>query len=247
MIHKYNAAKNSSEPELLVPLWFRVSTVLLVVFSIILLVVVLGERVYTSNLPIAALVSVLLALGCAAFLHVRTWYVGRKEFSSVYHHVLDGILLLDNRGVCVDANPAALALLGTSPELLFGRSIEQFYIDARQFSRQWQDFQKLGSQRGQVQLLRPDGLRVAVRYTISANHLPARHMMILCDITERLEAQDASRASQERLWQVTDNIHEIVWMMDASTKKVIEINRAYETITGRSLESIEKDPFPTPT
>jgi PAS domain S-box-containing protein len=31
--------------------------------------------------------------------------------------------------------------------------------------------------------------------------------------------------------------------MDASSKKVIEINRAYETITGRSLESIENDPF----
>jgi PAS domain S-box-containing protein len=68
-------------------------------------------------------------------------------------------------------------------------------------------------------------------------------MMILCDITERLEAQDASRESQERLRQVTDNIHEIVWMMDASTKKVIEVNPAYETITGRSLESIASDPF----
>jgi PAS domain S-box-containing protein len=31
-------------------------------------------------------------------------------------------------------------------------------------------------------------------------------------------------------------------MMDASTKKVIEVNRAYETITGRSLESIASDP-----
>jgi PAS domain S-box-containing protein len=243
MIPKYSAATNSSEPELFVPLWFRVSTVLLVVVSIVLLVVVLGERVYTSNLATAALVSVLLALGCAAFLHVRAWYVGRKEFSSVYQHVLDGILLLDHRGVCVDANPAALALLGALPEFLLNHSFGQFYLDARQFSRQWQDFLEQGGQRGQVQLLRPDGSRVAVRYTISANHLPGRHMMILCDITERLEAQDASRESQERLRQVTDNIHEIVWMMDASTKKIIEINRAYETITGRSLESIENDPF----
>ena len=243
MIPKYSAAKNTSEPELFVPLWFRISTFLLVVVSIVLLVVVLGERVYNSNLAVAALVCVLLALGCAAFLHVRAWYVGRKEFSSVYQHVLDGILLLDDRGVCVDANPAALALLRASPEVLCGHSFGQFYLDSRQFLRHWQDFLEEGSQEGQVQLLRPDGSSVAVRYTISANHLPGRHILILCDITERLEAQDASRASQERLRQVTDNIHEIVWMMDASSKKVIEINRAYETITGRSLESIEKDPF----
>jgi hypothetical protein len=50
-----------------------------------------------------------------------------------------------------------------------------------------------------VQLVRPNGSKVSVRYTASANHLPGRHMMILCDITERLEAQDASRESQERL------------------------------------------------
>jgi PAS domain S-box-containing protein len=31
-------------------------------------------------------------------------------------------------------------------------------------------------------------------------------------------------------------------MMDASTKKVIQVNRAYETITGRPLESIETAP-----
>ena len=244
MISKPNlVAYDPSEPKLFVPLWFRVSTVLLVLVSIALLLIVLSERAYTSNLAVIALAFVLLALGCAAFLHIRAWYVARKEFSSVYQHVLDGILLLDDRGVCLDANPAAVALLGGSPDALLGHSFGQFYSDARQFERQWQDFLAAGRQRGQVQLIRPDGSSIAVRFTTSANHLPGWHMMILCDITERLEAQDATRASQERLQQVTDNIHEIVWMMDASTKKVIQINRAYETITGRSLESIEADPF----
>jgi hypothetical protein len=59
------------------PLWFRVSSLLLVAVAIVLLFVVLGERVYASNLSVAALVAVLMALGCAAFLHVRAWYVGR--------------------------------------------------------------------------------------------------------------------------------------------------------------------------
>jgi len=35
---------------------------------------------------------------------------------------------------------------------------------------------------------------------------------------------------------VTDNIHEIVWMMDASTKKVIEVN----LLTKPSLEDRSK-------
>jgi PAS domain S-box-containing protein len=251
MIPKPNLAigKERHDPEVYTPLWFRTSSLLLLAVAIVLLVIVLGERVYASNLAVAALAAVLLALGCAAFLHVRAWYVGRsdfyeteREFTFVYQHALDGILIFDDQGVCLDANPAAFALLGAPSAVIIGHSFSQFYADRQQFERQWQTFLARTNQRGQVQLVRPNGSRVSVRYTASANHLPGRHMMILCDITERLEAQDASRESQERLRQVTDNIHEIVWMIDASTKKVIEVNPAYETITGRSLESIVSDP-----
>ena len=247
--HSLAAAKEHHDPELYTPLWFRISSLLLLAVAIVLLVIILGDRVYTSNLAVAALAAVLLALGCVAFLHVRAWFVGRtdvyeteREFTSVYHHALDGILILDDQGICLDANPAAFALLGAPPAVLIGHSFAQFYSDREQFERQWRIFLERGNQRGQVQLLRSNGSKVSMRYTASANHLPGRHVMILCDITERLEAQHATRESQERLRQVTDNIHEIVWMMDASTKKVIEVNPAYETITGRSLESIVNDP-----
>ena len=42
--------------------------------------------------------------------------------------------------------------------------------------------------------------------------------------------------------QMADNIQEIFWMLDAKTKKVLRVNRAYETITGRSCQSLELDP-----
>ena len=76
--HSLAAAHEDSTPEAYTPLWFRVSSLLLLAVAIVLLVIVLGDRVYTSNLAVAALAAVLLALGCAAFLHVRAWYVGRK-------------------------------------------------------------------------------------------------------------------------------------------------------------------------
>lgn len=250
MLSKHNLTSNhSAPPEVPVPLWFRISTLLLLSIAFVLLAVVLGDRVYTSNLAVMALVAVLVALGCATFLHIRAWNGGRRdlyekeqEFFSVYQNALDGILILDNRGVCLDANPAAFALLGVPAAELLSHPFGRFYFDSRQFERQWRDFLKTGTRRGHVRLVRPDGSRISVRFTAAANHLPGRHMMILCDITERLEAENKSQASEEQLRQVTDNIHEIVWMMDAASKKVIQINRAYETITGRSLESIESDP-----
>lgn len=250
MPSKYTPTPNDpAPPEVFVPLWFRISTLLLLSIAFVLLAVVLGNRLYTSNLAVTALLAVLVALGCAAFLHIRAWNGGRRdlyekeqEFFSVYQNALDAILILDKRGVCLDANPAAFALLGAPAPELLGHPFSQFYFDSRQFQQQWRDFLQAGTQRGQVRLLRPDGSTISVRFTAAADHLPGRHMMILCDITERLEAEDKSRASEEQLRQVADNIHEIVWMMDAASKKVIQINRAYEAITGRSLASIEGDP-----
>jgi PAS domain S-box-containing protein len=66
--------------------------------------------------------------------------------------------------------------------------------------------------------------------------------MILCNITECVEAQQSARESYRLYQQIADNITEVFWLLDASTKKVIAVNRAYETLTGRSLESIERNP-----
>lgn len=231
------------------PLWFRVTSLLLFAIAVILLLLVLGDRVYRSNLAVAALVVVLLALGAAAYLHVRAWveerkgvYATEREFTSVCQHALDAILILDNGAICLDANPAAFALLGAPPAVLIGHSFAQFHEDRQQFERQWHAFLERTYQSGQTQLLRAGGSKVAVYYTAAANYLPGRHVLILCDITERVRAQDSLRQSNERVQQISDNIHEIVWMMDAATKRVLEVNRAYETITGRSLESIASDP-----
>src|SRR5579863_4107620 len=83
------------EPEVFVPLWFRISTLLLMTIAFVLLVVVLGDRVYTSNLAVVALVAVLIALGCATVLHIRAWNGGRRdlyekeqEFFSVFQNAL---------------------------------------------------------------------------------------------------------------------------------------------------------------
>jgi PAS domain S-box-containing protein len=45
-----------------------------------------------------------------------------------------------------------------------------------------------------------------------------------------------------QLEQMEDNIQEIFWMIDAETKQALRVNHAYETITGRSRQSLINNP-----
>jgi len=57
-----------------------------------------------------------------------------------------------------------------------------------------------------------------------------------------LDTKEASLLqSEERFRQMADNIHEIFWMIDATTRKTLYVNAAYETITGRSIAALKKD------
>ena len=231
------------------PLWFQIASRSLLLFAAVLLLLSLGTRVYASNLLVAAFAVVFLAQSSAGFLYARAWFAERRrvrdiqrELSSIYRHVLDGILILDDRGVCLDANPAAFAILGAPPAVLLGRSFGQFLKDPRQFERQWRGFLDQSFQHGRRELVRHNGSRVVVNFTLTANYLPGRHAMILCDITERVEAQHSAREMQSLYRQMADNIDEVFWLLDAETKKVVAVNRAYETVTGRSLESIATNP-----
>jgi PAS domain S-box-containing protein len=49
--------------------------------------------------------------------------------------------------------------------------------------------------------------------------------------------------TEHEFQEMADNIHEIFWMIDAESKKTIYVNQAYETITGRSCRSLQRDPF----
>jgi PAS domain S-box-containing protein len=247
--HTFVLSHAACDREARTPLWFQISSRLLLLLAAALLLLSLGTRVYTENLMVVGFAAVFVALGCAGFLQIRSWILNQKrvcdterEFSSIYQQVLDGILILDNRGVCLDANPAAIAILGEPPAVLTGRSFSQFATDPGQFAKRWRIFLEQGFQRGRMQLVGHNGARLFVNFTLTANYVPGRHAMILCDITERVEAQHSARQARNLYRRIADSIDEVFWLLDASTKKIVAVNRAYETITGRSLASIEADP-----
>ncbi len=238
------------------PSWFRWCSVATLCASIGFLC--LSLLVYSRHsISVTTLFpSLLTALSFAAFLNLYSLWFFRNEhrqvdqafrdtdceFSSIFRNVLDGILITDSAGNCLDANPAAAAILRVSPNELISQNIGHFLADADAFAQGWNSFLQSKNQRGRARLVGRDGTPLYVDFTATANYLPGRHLLILCDVTERTHAELSLRRSEERFQHMANNIQEIFWMMDAETQEVTYVNHAYVTITGHSVESLRQNP-----
>lgn len=238
------------------PSWLRSCSAATLVAAVGLFCVSFFARSYHPLLAASLVPSLLVALSFAVFLSIYSFLCLRKEhreadqafrntdceFSSIFQNVLDGILIVDNEANCLDANPSAAAILRISVDKLIGQNIGCFLADRGAFTESWTSFLRHKTQRGRTQLITTDGTSLFVDFTAAANYFPGRHVIVLCDVTERTLAEIALRKSEERFRYMANNIQEIFWMMDAGTQEIIYVSPAYSAITGHSVESLQQNP-----
>ncbi|BAU42216.1 PAS domain S-box protein [Leptolyngbya sp. O-77] len=123
-----------------------------------------------------------------------------------FEEAMDAMVIADDSGYYIDANPAACELFGVSLDDLLGRCIADFSQVEFDFPSAWQQFLEKGHERGEFILVRPDGTVREVEYAATAHFVPHRHLSVLRDMTERrqLERQvqalnhDLERQVQQR-------------------------------------------------
>ncbi len=230
------------------PLWFRLSCFFLLILAAALLFLSFGSEIYASRFVNALIPALLVGLGLSVAVFASYFgVVWRKQraidtalgaadqkLASVFEHVLDGILILDDAGLCLDNNPAACTILGVSRHDLVGQPISGFHVNSEEFTRNWKSFRESGNQRGRAQLRRGDGKMVFVDYAVAANYMPRRHLMVLCDTTEK-------RVAEASLREMAENLQEVFWVMDAKSKQILFVNPIYETLTGYSQATLYVD------
>lgn len=69
-----------------------------------------------------------------------------------------------------------------------------------------------------------------------------RMVGVMIDLTARKRAGEQLRAAEERFRQLAENIQQVFWMTDPRTHEVLYVSPAYETIWGRTVQSLYASP-----
>jgi PAS domain S-box-containing protein len=143
--------------------------------------------------PDPALLQLLLGIGSQLGQFVerrrteRALADSQSLFQAVFQSGADAILLADDEGRHIEANPAALKLLGFSrSEFLSKRIWEIIRLgDEQEPEKLWPTFLERREQQGEFQFTRLDGHALEIEYRASAGIAPGVHLCILRDVTER--------------------------------------------------------------
>ena len=163
-----------------------------------------------------------------------------REYLSIFQNVLDGILIVDTNGNCLDVNPATESILRCPASRIIGQKIDRYFPDYSMSN--WNSLLAKGSGRGHARIVGADGKERYVDYTVTADYLPKRHVLIICDVTDRTRAELSLRESQTRIQEMADHIAEIFWRIDAETQSLTYVNAAYARVTGYDVEAIYESP-----
>lgn len=161
-------------------------------------------RYYYTAMMITALIltlgAVLISVRVRRKLDLVRLLDSEQRLKALFDHSSDVILLSNNAGRYIDANPAACSLLGyTREELLQVDPWQLNPADERATAQKnWTQLLALGRQSGEYHLQRKDGTLVEIECNAVANIEPGVHLSICRDITARKQAEEQVRRLNEQ-------------------------------------------------
>jgi PAS domain S-box-containing protein len=114
---------------------------------------------------------------------------------AIFENSLDGIVIFEGKGICLEANAAAAALMNVPRSQLIGCRLCDFC--EKGFEEVWAELRVSESGRGQLWAHLKDGTRRLVDYCFKANILSGQHLAMLRDITEQQDMEEQLRDSQK--------------------------------------------------
>ncbi|HEY2390004.1 MAG TPA: response regulator [Candidatus Angelobacter sp.] len=114
---------------------------------------------------------------------------------AIFENSLDGIVIFEGTGLCLEANAAAASLVGVPRDELIGCRLADFC--EKESEDVWNNLSVTHTGRGQFWVNLKSGSRRMVDYCFKASILPGQHLAVLRDITEQQDLEEQLRQSQK--------------------------------------------------
>jgi len=159
-------------------------------------------------------------------------------YRALFEGAADGVLVADDDGAYVDANPAAVRMFGVDRDALIGSRVTDYVIeDDDVFLDHWTTFVSSEGESGRVHIRRGDGEVIVCDYNATTNFVPGRHLSILRDVTAMVEAQQHREQSEDRFRRMLDALDLLALVTDLDGR-VTFINRAMLSSLGVDLDHV---------
>lgn len=165
-----------------------------------------------------------------------------ERYRSFFINSLDAILLTSPDGTIQAANPAACHLFGKTEEEIIrvGRDGLVAISDSR-LPLLLSERKRTGSAKGTLTFVRSDGSRFEAEVSsalFNDSFGAVRTIMIIRDITERINREVALRYSEEKYNKIFQASPDIIILTSLSDGNIVEVNERLETMTGYKREEI---------
>ncbi len=160
-----------------------------------------------------------------------------EKLRSYIENALDAIFIIDKSGRFRLVNRAASILTGYDKAELEAKDFETLLYDGTRYLgiEHFQALISTGSAKAEYYLIRKD--KSSVYVSSEATRISDDEYLIFCkDITEKKEAEEAIRDSEERFRQLAENVDEIFWLM--TKDKILYINPSFTKIVGHNIDDL---------
>lgn len=172
-----------------------------------------------------------------------------EGYQSVFEGAPHAILVHDiETKTIIEVNEAACNLLGTDREELLGTEVGKFSPGGEGFTTERagaliEEAAEGGQTSVKWQITRPDGESRWVRVQLRRVRFDgtARIVAYLVDITEQKRRERRLENNDAILRQLTDTTDDVFWLFDADFSELQFINRAYEVVWGRSIDTLREN------
>jgi len=174
-----------------------------------------------------------------------------KDLQSLYQEAPIGLCSLDTNLRYIQINDWLAALNGLPVEAHLGRTLREVLPDvAAGVEHQLRKVIETGELiiDGRVDAETPahPGVVRSFQHHYYPNRSEGGRIVgvscLVADITERKQAEDALRSSEELFTQIAKHLREILFVVDHNNYRVLYVNPAYEEIWNRTCESLYEHP-----